>query len=369
MKKTKVLFIINNLNVGGAETFLVLLIKYLKRYKDIEIVVVSMTGRGVLDKELAQLGVRHKIFNYRLFLPYIHRYDPFLRPRLLWFVFKEKPDVIHGHLLGSDLASKLLGGIFKIPVVVTQHDTLASHPGGKHFFSNRYLKKAIAVSSVVAEYLNKVFKIEKDKIVIVPDAIEIEKFEKGEKNFDLENPVFMYIGRLIELKGVHFAMEALSKLTKDYPKLKFLIVGDSTFGDYKEKLHKLKNDNGWDFIEFLGKSNDVPASLTMTDIFVLPSQTEGFSIAVLEACAAKKPVIATSTGAIPEMVKDGESGFIVQYGDVEAIYRSARTLLENGLVEKFGEKANRIAKEKFGIEKVAEMHYNLYLEVKRNENI
>jgi glycosyltransferase involved in cell wall biosynthesis len=223
------------------------------------------------------------------------------------------------------------------------------------------------VSEEVGEYLNRVFLIPKDKIVLIPDAVEVDEFKAGERKFDPEKPIFLFIGRLFRTKGIEFAIEGLAKLQKEMPGLEFLIYGKQVFADDYRKWQKMVKDNKWDFVKFMGPTQDVPAALKSGDIFVLPSKSEGFGMAVLEAAAASKPLIGTRTGVIPEVIKEGENGYFVDYGDSNQIYETAKQILD-GRVETFGERSAKMVENKFSVEKVAEMYYNLYLQILRGNN-
>jgi len=359
--------IINNLEIGGAEKILVLLLNELSKRADLDIYLVSMEGHGSLAKEVSS-RVHLKEFKYRLFGPrYLGRLNPDFRLGLLQYVKSIKPDIIHGHLIRSEDIAKVLGGLTNTPVITTSHDMLI-FPGLKTKFLNRYVSKAVAVSSAVAKHLESEYEIENEKIEVIPNAIEIELFEKGKKKFDINNPVFVYIGRLLESKGIEDAIRGLAKLKGEYPTMKFLIYGKEVFESYKKHLDKIIADNDWGFVKFMGRTEDVPAALRTGDVFILPSQTEGFAISVLEAAAASKPIIATDTGAIGLMVKQNKSGIFIDWHAPEQIYWAAKKILDENLVESYGKEANKIAKNSFDIKDVEKSYYDLYVKLASNRD-
>lgn len=363
----KVLHIINNLEIGGAEKFLLLLLKYLSKNEDIELYLIALAGHGKLEKELENLKVTYKVFNYHFFLPGISRFDPFFRFRLFFYVRKIKPDLIHGHLFKGEDFAKTLGGILKIPVVTTLHDVM-TWPGRRQFLLNRFLSRGVAVSEEAAKHLREAYHLPKEKITVIPNGIYVKEFEKSTKEFDPQKPIFLHIGRLLKTKGIDYALIGLSKLIPDYPNLKFLIYGKEVFKGEKAYLEELVKKNSWNFISFMGQTESAVEALGEGDIFVLASKSEGFALAVLEAAAAKKPAIVTKVGAIPDIIKEEVSGFFVNYGDSDQIYKAAKKMLDQGLVKEFGEKAYENAKASFDIQKVAKMYYNLYLTVIREKN-
>lgn len=350
--------IINNLQVGGAEKMLVLLLNNLAKRKNVEIYVVSLEGHGCLINELSD-KIIVKEFKYNLFRPKFNRFDPNFRFGLLRYVMNIKPDIIHGHLFKGEDFAKVLGALTKTPIVTTSHDTLI-WPGRKTKLLNKYLNKAVAVSKVVAGHLKNAYELNDKKIEIIPNAVETALFEKSKKEFNIKKPVFIYIGRLLKSKGVDDAIKGLAKLRVEYPELEFLIYGKEVFKNYRDHLEKLVEKNKWDFVKFMGITDDVPSALKNGDIFVLPSQTEGFAISVLEAAAASKPVIATKVGAIGDLVADGVSGLFVQWHKPDQIYLAAKKILDNNLVSNYGTEAKKIAQNQFDIEKVEKMYYELY---------
>lgn len=361
MKKIKIMHIINNLEVGGAEKMLVLLTKELSKRDDVEIYVVSLEGHGPLKIELSN-KVQLKEFKYHLFWNrLINKLNPNFRFRLYLYVKQIKPDIIHGHLIKGEDFAKVLGCIIDVPVITTSHDALI-RPSRKTKRLNRFLLTAVAVSDFVAKHLQSAYGLTRDKIKVIPNAIETELFKKGKKKFDIKKPVFIYIGRLLESKGIDDVIKGLAGLLPKYPDMEFLIYGKEVFPEYKRSLQRLVEQNNWDFVKFMGRTDDVPAALAKGDIFVLSSQSEGFAISVLEAAAASKPIIATKTGAIPDMVTDKKSGILIEWGHPEQIYDAAAKILDNNLVDKYGEQSRLTAQNNFSVKMVERMYYDLYID-------
>ena len=354
--------IINNLQVGGAEKMLVLLLNNLAKRSDVEVYLVSLEGHGHLVNELSS-KIHIKEFKYHLFFaPLLNRLDLNFRFGLFNYVSRIKPDIIHGHLFKGEDFAKVMGALTKTPVVTTSHDTLI-WPGRKTKSLNKYIHKAVAVSDIVAKHLKKAYELDNDKIEVIPNAIELGLFEKGKKPFNIDKPIFLYIGRLLKSKGIDDAIKGLAKLHREYPKMEFLIYGKEVFKSYKDYLDRLVAKNGWNFVKFMGRTDDVPAALRQGDIFILPSQSEGFAISVLEAAAASKPSIVTKVGAIDILVEDSKSGIFVKWHKPDQIYLAAKKILKNGLVESYGAEAHKIAKDCFDIKKVEKMYYDLYVKL------
>lgn len=360
-KKLKVLHIINNLKIGGAEKILITLLKELSKRKDLELYVVSLEGHGDLIKDIPK-NVEVKEFHYKLFSSSVKsRLDLFFRSKLFEYVAEIDPDIIHGHLIKGEDFAKVLGGLLHKPVIITSHDSLI-YPGRKVKFLNRFITKDVAVSEGVAKHLNEIYGLGNDKIQVIPNTIDVEEFIKGKKKFNPNKPVFIYIGRLLKSKGIEHAMSGLAKLQQDYPNLEFLIYGKAGELSYQKHLEKVISKNKWGFIKLMGKTDDVPNALKKGDIFVLPSKSEGFAISVLEAAAASKPIIATDTGAIAQIAQNGRSGEIIEWNKPEQIYRAGKKILDENLVEKYGNCAHQIAEQFFDVKQIGEKYYELYRE-------
>jgi glycosyltransferase involved in cell wall biosynthesis len=356
-QKIKVMHIINNLEIGGAERLLISLLKELSIRNDIELHLVSLEGHGSLLSEVPA-NITVKSFKYDLFSKF-SILNPGIKFKLLKYVKKIKPDLIHGHLIKGEDIAKITGILTNTPVVVTSHD-IFSKPGFFVRSLNKSVKKYIAVSEVVSKHLAENNNLQTNQITTIPNAIDTKMFYRGAKKFDKNSPVFIYIGRILKLKGIDDAINGIAGLQSIYPKLKFLIYGKEVQNKDIDYLKRIITDNNYDFVEFMGPTDDVPLALSKGDIFVLPSKSEGFAISALEAAAAKKPIVATRVGAIPEIVKDGVSGFLVDTDSPYQIFESCKKILDGNLVEKFGNEAQKIANSKFSINKMSKQYFELY---------
>lgn len=351
MTPIKVMHIINDLGIGGAEVALLRASEALLADPRIDTVVVSLQGVGPLREMFRARGVPLREFTFRLFTPLLNRLDPYFRLRLFLFARKERPDIVHGHLEPGQRFATVLGLLMRIPVVVTVHDTLDA-PGRWQKTLDRKVTRFIAVSDSVREHIERTRGIPSDRIQVIPNGVSVDEFASARKRFDPDRPVFGYVGRLLRSKGIEHAMRALAALREDHPGIVFRIWGTVVFPDEMEYLSGLVCDNGWDFVEFMGPTDDVVSALAQIDVFVLASESEGFSIATLEAAAAAKPIIGTRVGILPEVVVDEESGYLVPFGDVQAISDAARHLIEDDDMVMFGDRACAAVSKRFNIRQV-----------------
>jgi glycosyltransferase involved in cell wall biosynthesis len=202
------------------------------------------------------------------------------------------------------------------------------------------------------------------KIGILKLGVDLEKIEQIEKterkklrielNVSHDEINIVFIGSVIPQKGVMYLIEAFDMVKKSIPKVKLYIVGDHCNKEYEIFLSELKQfvvDKGIvDHVVFTGWRMDAINILSLMDILVLPSLTEGFGRCIVEAMTLGKPVVATMVGGIPDVVRHGETGFLVQAKDAEALADSIIRLAEDEHTRvKFGETARRVAFSEYSI--------------------
>ncbi len=212
------------------------------------------------------------------------------------------------------------------------------------------LKRAdkIRVISKATEKLAKTY-APKKPYYCFPTFTDIDIF-KAETDLVYE-PIIMYAGWLYRLKGVQFLIQAFARIEKKYPQFKLVIVGD---GPYRPDLEKLAQKLGVRNIEFTGRLPlaEVKEIMRRISVFVLPSLSEGLGRVLLEAGMLAKPAIGSRVGGIPDLIKDGETGFLFTPGNVDELAEKLERLLgEAGLVKKMGEAARKFIEDKFSTEK------------------
>jgi glycosyltransferase involved in cell wall biosynthesis len=205
--------------------------------------------------------------------------------------------------------------------------------------------------------------ISRSQRVFIPNGVEIERFqpisspEKLALRLKLSlpaGPLVIYTGRFVHEKRLDLLLKAWGQLQSGYPDATLLLVGDG------EESAGLKASAGPGVV-FPGQMEDVLPYLQAADIFVLPSATEGLSNALLEAMAVGLPVVATSVGGAPDLIKDGENGWLIPADDVGALSSAINTLLiEENLRRSLGESARQIIIEQYALRVVADRLRSLY---------
>jgi len=273
------------------------------------------------------------------------------------------------HAYAGYMAKKMLqeSGIF-IPMITTLHGTDITLVG-KHPFYKPAVTFSINKSDVVtsvSEDLKKstieIFGIERD-IEVVPNFIDIskysQKFEDCERSImarDNER-IITHISNFRKVKRIPDVIMIFHGIQKEIP-AKLIMVGE---GPEKEEAEQLCETLGIkEKVLFLGNSTEIDKILCHSDLFLLPSQTESFGLAALEAMINKVAVVSSNTGGIPEVNVDGVSGYMAQVGDVDdMVAKSLKILRDDKVLEEFKENAKKVAS-KFDIINILPLYEEIY---------
>lgn len=325
----------------------------------------------IMDKNIYyhQVNVHvYPLFDYQ-------PYELALSSQMVETVISRKLDVLHvhyaiPHAYAAFMARQILKdrGI-NISVVTTLHGTDITLVGKQPSylpavkFSIEHSCAVTAVSQSLKEDTITNFNTEKE-IQVIPNFIDISLYEsKNRCSGQIAEEgefVISHISNFRPLKRTNDVMQIFAGIRKKV-KAKLILMGD---GPDRDQTLQLAKDLGIeDDVKYLGKTNEVERVLCMSDLFLLPSSSESFGLAALEAMAAKVPVISTNTGGLPEVNLDGITGFFSNVGDVdEMISNSLKILTNPKLKEELSAQAFTRAKE-FDIHNVVPQYEALYEKV------
>jgi len=304
-------------------------------------------------------------------------YELALASRLVDVVQYEKLDILHVHYAiphasAAYMAKQILAanGIH-IPVVTTLHGTDITLVG-----KDRTYKPVVTFSinqsdgvTAVSENLKKDtfehFEITND-IKVIPNFIDLDRFSHKSKNHfkkaiaPNDEKIIVHTSNFRKVKRVQDVVKIFAKVVETLP-AKLLLAGD---GPERVEVEQLCRElNLKDDVRFLGKLDAVEEILSVSDLFILPSETESFGLAALEAMACKLPVISSNAGGIPELNIDGVTGFLDEVGDIDGMAAHAIYILENEQrLQKFKENALAHAKT-FDIKYIMPIYEKYYEEV------
>lgn len=323
----------------------------------------------------------HEVFveSYPLF--HYQPYNLALSSKLVESVQKYDLDVLHvhyaiPHAYAAYMAKQMLKDFdIDIPIVTTLHGTditlVGSHPVYKPAveFSINHSDAVTTVSNSLKDDTLRLFNIKKN-IEVIYNFIDFDK----QTNWKAEDcmrdtlaseheKILTHVSNLRPVKRVLDVIRIFHKVQQEVPS-KLILVGD---GPDKEKADLLAKELGVkDKILFLGKSDEIRKILCLTDLFLLPSETESFGLAALEAMAGKTPVISSNTGGLPEVNINGVTGFLSDVGDVDDMAKNAIYLLsDDERLSTFKEQAFEWA-HKFSIDKILPKYEQMYKRVIKN---
>ena len=308
----------------------------------------------------------------------LFEYQPYelaLSTKMVEVVRKYSLEVLHvhyaiPHAYAAYMAKQMLKekGL-DVRVVTTLHGTditlVGSHPTYKSAveFSINNSDVVTVVSNNLKETTNKLFNITKD-IKVIYNFIDAKKYDNAQKEeckrIALAKPherIFTHVSNFRPVKRVEDVVKIFSAVRKEIP-AKLLMIGE---GPERAKAENLvKELNIIDDVFFLGNSTEVAKILCYTDVFLLPSQTESFGLAALEAMAAGSAVISTNTGGLPEVNIHGKTGFLSNLGDVSDMAKNAILIAkEAATLEVFKENAKKHTKQ-FTLESILPVYEEIY---------
>jgi L-malate glycosyltransferase len=264
-----------------------------------------------------------------------------------------------------------------IPMVTTLHGTditlVGNHPGYKPAVTFSINKSDIvtSVSQSLKDDTLKLFNIKKD-IHVIPNFIELDKI-RNESSITCERSVMAkpeeriitHISNFRKVKRIPDVIQIFNLIQKKIP-AKLMMVGD---GPEREKAERLCRELGiQEKVIFFGNSNEIDKILSYTDLFLLPSETESFGLAALEAMAWSVPVISSNSGGLPEVNFDGQSGYLSNVGNIVEMAANALRIFQNEVtLNNFKENALTIANQ-FDIKNILPMYEALYQEALINKS-
>ena len=362
----RVSLIIPTLERGGAEKQLTILATHLPEHGYCPEVIV-LTRSGPYEAVLREAGITVHVLNKRL------KADPVCWWQLRRLLQRGNYDLVHTWLFAGNSYGRMAAASIGLrPIVATER--CADHwKSALHFqvdrFLVRYTDRIVVNSRGVLDFYRDRVGIPADKLTLIPNALPDEQPEfvsrrakRAELGLDESHLVVGFVGRLWPQKRVQDLIWACDIVRNIKPQIRVLIVGDGPLADY---LRAYAQDVGMgERTLFLGQREDVHELLHAMDVLVLPSEYEGMPNCVLEAMAAGLPVVATAIPGTSELVRHGETGFLVPVGDRAALAKRINQLLDDpGLRRRMGDAGRGFVRSHFTVERMVSAHVRLYTEL------
>ncbi|HVS30178.1 MAG TPA: N-acetyl-alpha-D-glucosaminyl L-malate synthase BshA [Thermoanaerobaculia bacterium] len=314
------------------------------------------------------------VTSYPLFDPY-PPYTLALATKMAEVAAYEKLDVLHvhyaiPHAISAYLAKQILGHN-RIKVITTLHGTDITLVGRDASylpitkFGIEISDGVTAVSEWLKDQTSRNFDTQKD-IEVIPNFVDPDRFKRHESAYchmfgGTGEKVLCHVSNFRPVKRIMDVIEIFEKVVKVVPS-RLLMVGD---GPERSKAEAYCREHGLrKSVFFLGNVPNLEEVIAASHLFLLPSETESFGMAALEALASEVPVIATRTGGLPEVVADGETGFLLPVGDVNAMAaRAIEILSDDSLQRRMGMAGRELAIERFDENKIVPRYRKLYQRV------
>ena len=250
----------------------------------------------------------------------------------------EHVDLIHAHEFDANVQGTFVAALSGVPLVATVH--------GKNYFWEKLRRRLayqwvsrnatmVAVSENLKQFIVEKVGVDSGHVKVVYNGVDLlphcgpDDIDQCRKELDLPtgDQIVGVVGNLYPVKGHQYLIAAIPAVLAKCPNTTFIFAGRGQLeGELKEQVHQLGVAPK---VRFLGLRQDIPRILAVLHAFVLPSLSEGLSLAILEAMVAGKPVIATDVGGNPELVEDSETGYLVPSQNSQALADRLISLLMN----------------------------------------
>ena len=289
--------------------------------------------------------------------------------RLARFVRDEGIRVVHCQDVYTNVLGTLAARLAGVPVIVTRVDLQHHLEGYRRPLLELVSRRAdrVLVNALCIRDLALRQGVEADRIAVVRNGVDLEELDRAARRAP-ELPVpepgaFVCLANMHHpVKGQSDLLLALREVSRVCPDARLVLVGD---GARRPLLEQQARRLGIaDRCHFLGQRRDGPALLARAAAAVSPSYAEGISNAILEAMALRRPVVATAVGGTPEIVREGQDGFLVPPGAPAALARRMLELLDDAdLRRRMGERGRRIVEREFGLDQMRTGYDALYQEL------
>jgi glycosyltransferase involved in cell wall biosynthesis len=337
-RKVRILQLIDKIGNAGAETLQRTFAEGLDRTR-FDLVVCGLRPRpgSLTIPALQALGVPVVVLNQRT------AYDlPALRA-LIRLIRQQRIDIIHTHLQAADIMGRMAGFLTRTPVVSTIHNGLVDlneEPPRRQMLERQtahlWCRRLVVVSELLREEVTEWFRMPPDRVITIANGVDTARFQRG-PDFDRaavkhalvgsDGPLAPTVARLVPQKAQQNLIEAAKIVAATRPDVRIALVGE---GEQRAALEAQAAALGVaEQVVFAGFRANVPEILAASEIFLLSSLWEGMPVALLEAMAAGCTAVVTDVGGVGQVVRHGETGFLVPPGDASALAATLLTCLND----------------------------------------
>ena len=362
--------VIHALGVGGAEVLVDQMIRRMQ--KDCRCIV------AVLD-EIGEIGTRLQEDGF--IVEHLHRQpgiDRGCATRLRQFADREGAEILHAHQCTPFFQAMLSRGLTgRRPVVFTEHGRhFPDTPSRKRAIVNRMLLKRcdrlFGCGAAVRQALINNEGLPESRVEVIYNGVDLRALSKptpgarerirAEFGYSANDFVAVQVARLHELKDHQTALKAVDEARHKIPGLRLLLAGD---GDQRSTIEQTIRERRLEqTVTLAGTRKDIADLLSASDVFLMSSISEGIPLTVIEAMAARRPVVSTAVGGLPELIEHGVSGMLAPSGDASSLAASLVQLYQSAdLRNQMAEVAAGRAQEKFSLQGMLNSYRDVYYDV------
>jgi sugar transferase (PEP-CTERM/EpsH1 system associated) len=298
--------------------------------------------------------------------------------RLAALFRREQVDIVHSHNWQTFFYAVAAAALAGFPLVIHgEHGRESQGVPRRQRIISAFLARRVSclvtVSAALGRELVDQWKVAPERVLTIPNGVDLEAFGKGEgvdalrREFHLEpgDRVILNIGGLRPVKDHPTLLRAFARVRRAFPDARLLLAGSDFGKGLQGDLEKLAEDLGIrNAVSFAGIRHDVPRLLSLCDVYVNASVFEGMSNTILEAMASRKPVVATAVGGNPELVRDGETGFLFPPGDDRQLAeRLEQVLAEPALARALGDAGRAFVEREHPMSGMVQRYGDLYRQV------
>lgn len=294
---------------------------------------------------------------------------------LMKIIKRDKIQILHCHGYGAATFGRVAGLLSRTPVIVHEHMVDESIPLYQKLADkilSPFTAKGVAISNAVKDFMTGPRAISEKRMQVIYNCVPNDYFSHFSneqkavlaKNYGIprEKNIVGIVGRLDPVKGHADFLIAAAEVIKLIPDTCFVIVGE---GELREELERLAGNLGiTEDVLFLGHCHKVVEIISLFDLLVACSHSEGFSLAIAEAMAQGKAVVATAVGGIPEVVEHGKNGLLVPLKSPDKLAEAIITVLKDDeLREQLGENGLQLCRERFMVSASVKLLGTLYADL------
>ncbi len=307
-------------------------------------------------KTLEEVGAYVQVFKVKR----IYGWSGLVQGIKFWrFLKEQKINAVITYHFGSDIWGTLISRLAGITHIYSNRRDMGFWRNSAHVlayrFVNPFVKRIVVVSQSIKDMIIKTEGVNAAYIDVIHNGVDIPVISidnttqiKQDLGLGVQDFVIMHVANLKPVKGHEFLLKAMKDIVGQHANAKLILIGkDEMSGELKQLASSLNISSN---VLFLGERRDVRKLLTIADLCVLPSLSEGMSNAILEYMSAAKAIVATDVGGNSELVKDTVNGLLVEAKNSDQLSRAILTLIHDGsLRERMGQESRRIAQDQFSL--------------------